>query len=593
MRLFLPALLLLPLTACEAPSGPAPDAPATAAVPPPPGIHAIAEVQGRGPRSPLEGQEVTVEGVVTGNFARGLGGVFIQSLAEDGDPASAEGLYLTRGADAEPRLRAGDHVRARGVVVELGEAGASLTALDGARVEVLGRARAQALALREPPASAADWEALEGRLLYLPGPLTVSGNDGLGRYGELIVSFGERLYVPTELALPGESALALAEDNARRSLRLDDARDRRDPDRIWYLPEPLSAQAPARAGSLVFGATGVLDQRHGEYRLQLTESLEGIEQAPRPALPEVPGEVRLASLNLLNLFNGDGRGGGFPTPRGAATEARYRQQQAKLVTLLQAMQADAVALLELENDGNGPDSALARLVDALNAAGPARDWRFVDAGQGPGQDPIRVGLIYRADRLRPLGGPATLEEGPFLTLSRAPLAQAFQAGEGPVFLVVANHFKSKGGCDEARAGDRDQGDGQGCFNATRRDSARRLHAWLASDPTGTAPTGAVLLGDFNAYAREDPITWLQGQGWADAFALVAAERPWSYVFRGQAGRLDHALLDPGLAPRLRGAAVWHVNADEAERFDYRQDPEPRPWRASDHDPLLLGLDLAR
>src|SRR5690606_39750573 len=113
-------------------------------------------------------------------------------------------------------------------------------------------------------------------------------------------------------------------------------------------------------------------------------------------------------------------------------------------------------------------------------------------------------------------------------------------------------------CAQAAAGGRDHGDGAGCLTATRRDPARRLHAWLASDPTGTAPTGAVLLGDFNAYAREDPITWLQGQGWADAFALVAAGRPWSYVFRRQAGRPDHALLDPGLAPRPRRAAAGHA-----------------------------------
>lgn len=580
-------LLLLPLTACEAPA-PAP----TATAPQVPGTVAIAEVQGRGPRSPLEGREVTVEGVVTGNFAKGLGGVFIQSLAEDGDPATAEGLYLTRAPDAEPRLRAGDHILARGQVVELGEDGASLTALDGASVEVLGRAEVSPLELREPPADATGWEALEGRLIHLPGPLTVSGNDGLGRYGELIVSFGERLFAPTELALPGEPALALARENARRSLRLDDARDRRDPDRIWYLPQPLSAEAPVRAGSRVRGATGVLDQRHGEYRLQLISELEAVEQAPRPERPEVAGEIRLASLNLLNLFNGDGEGGGFPTPRGAATEAEYHRQQARLVTLLQAMEADAAALLEIENDGYGPESALARLVDALNAAGPARDWRFVDAGEGPGSDPIRVALIYRAERLQPVGEPATLIGGPFGQLSRAPLAQAFRAGEGPVFLLVANHFKSKG-CGEAGNGDRDQGDGQGCHNATRVASARRLQAWLDTDPTGTGPAGTLLLGDFNAYAQEDPMRWLRTAGWTDAFALAGVERPYSYVYRGEAGRLDHALLDPGLAPRLRGAAVWHVNADEAERFDYRHDPGRQPWRASDHDPLLLGLDLAR
>src|SRR5690606_30980050 len=232
------------------------------------------------------------------------------------------------------------------------------------------------------------------------------------------------------------------------------------------------------------------------------------------------------------------------------------------------------------------------LVDALNAAGPARDWRFVDAGEGPGSDPIRVALIYRAERLQPVGEPATLIDGPFGQLSRAPLAQAFRAGEGPVFLLVANHFKSKG-CGEAGNGDRDQGDGQGCHNATRVASARRLHAWLDTDPTGTGPAGTLLLGDFNAYAQEDPMRWLRTAGWADAFALAGVERPYSYVYRGEAGRLDHALLDPGLAPRLRGAAVWHVNADEAERFDYRHDPGRPPWRASAHAPLLLALHLAR
>ncbi|KAA2284103.1 ExeM/NucH family extracellular endonuclease [Arenimonas fontis] len=589
MRQRLPTLLLLTLLlpACEAP------APPPAATGPTPGVSAIAEVQGRGPRSPLEGQEVQVEGVVTGNFARGLGGVFIQSLEGDGDPATAEGLYLTRSPEAGPRLRPGDHVRARGQVVELGEEGASLTALDGAEVELLGRAEAQALELTAAPASAADWEALEGMLMRLPGPVTVSGNENLGRYGELLVAFGERLFAPTERALPGQDAAALAEDNARRSLRLDDARDRRDPDRIWYLPEPLSATAPLRAGSRVRGATGVLDQRHGSYRLQLTEGLDAVEQAPRPEPPAVAGEVRLAAFNLLNLFNGDGKGGGFPTARGAASSDEYRRQQAKLVATLQAMAPDAVVLLELENDGYGADSSLAQLVAALNAAGPARDWRFVDAGQGPGHDPIRVGLIYRAERLRPVGAPATVEDGPFAELSRAPLAQAFRAGDGPVFLVVANHFKSKGGCAEATGLDRDQGDGQACFNATRLASARRLHAWLAGDPTGTAPAGTVLLGDFNAYAREDPIRWLLAEGWSDAFALAGVEGPYSYVYRGQAGRLDHALLDAGLAPRLRGVAAWHANADEAEGFDYRRDDSGQPWRASDHDPLLLGLDLAR
>jgi predicted extracellular nuclease len=100
----------------------------------------------------------------------------------------------------------------------------------------------------------------------------------------------------------------------------------------------------------------------------------------------------------------------------------------------------------------------------------------------------------------------------------------------------------------------------------------------------------VLLGDFNAYAMEDPIRTLHDAGWRDAFAVAKVERPYSYVYNGMSGRLDHALLSPGMAARLRGAAEWHTNADEADDLGYRDRNEPGPWRSSDHDPLLLGFD---
>jgi predicted extracellular nuclease len=305
------------------------------------------------------------------------------------------------------------------------------------------------------------------------------------------------------------------------------------------------------------------------------------------------------SLALLELLPRAGRvvdvgaGGGFPTERGAASAEQHARQLAKLVLSVQALDPDVAALMELENDGIGPDSALAQFVDALNAAGPHQDWRFVAPSEGPGTDSIRVGIIYRHSRVSPVGGPATTRAGPFANRSRAPLAQAFRAGNGPVFVVVANHFKSKGGCDRASGADADQGDGQACFNATRVDSAQALHDWLATDPTGTRPEGTLVIGDLNAHAQEDPMRLLYALGWRDAFAITGAARPYSYVWAGQSGRLDHALLDAGLAARLRGAVEWHSNADESTRFDYRDDDGRDPWRASDHDPLLLGLDLTR
>jgi len=344
----------------------------------------------------------------------------------------------------------------------------------------------------------------------------------------------------------------------------------------------------------VVALEGVLDERFGSHRLQLVEKLGGLSHAPRPEPPVVAGDRRIAALNLHNLFNGDGAGGGFPTTRGAADAESYARQQRKLVAIVQALDPDLAALMELENDGYGPQSSLAQFVAALNAAGPHRDWQFVDAGEGPGTNEIRVGLIYRASRFTPVGAPATIADGPFAERSRAPLVQAFQASAtGPVIAVAANHFKSKGCGRDAAGGDVDQGDGQGCFNGVRIATARRLHEWLGTDPTDTRPEGTLILGDLNAYAQEDPLRLLGARGWQDVFALAKVEQPYSFVYDGAAGRLDHALVDPRLAPRVRDAAEWHVNADELLRFDYLRDRDGDPWRASDHDPLIVGFDLTR
>jgi len=549
------------------------------------GVLAIGQVQGEGAASPLLGRSVTVEGVVTGNFGRHLGGWFVQDEG-DGDTATSDAIFVV--ADDDPGLRAGDRVRVHGRVIEHGERGhGTLTALQAASLEVVGRGQVAPLVLDGPPE---DWEPLEGMHVRIDAPLTIGGQHELSRRGVLHASFGARLYTPTELAPPGPQAAKVATDNARRRLLLDDAMAQERPRKVWYLE---GGPAP-RSGSVVTGAEGIVDQRWGEWRLQLTAAPR-IAPAARPSAPAVAGNVRLAAFNLGNLFNGDGRGGGFPTARGARTPGQWQAQLARAAATLQALDPHVAALMELENDGYGPESALAQLVDALNAGGG--DWAFIDAGQGPGTDAIRVGLVYRSGRLRPLGRPATLEDGPLGRGSRVPLAQAFvpvAAGRdaGPAFVVAANHFKSKG-CGEAQGEQADQGDGQACWNPRRVESARRLARWLDTDPTGSGSDLVAIVGDLNAYAQEDPIRLLRSQGWVDALAATAAERH-SFVFDGMAGRLDHVLLSPGLAGRLSGSAIWHSNADEPANARDRADNDrdrAAPWRSSDHDPLLVGLDL--
>ncbi|WP_340649302.1 ExeM/NucH family extracellular endonuclease [Pseudoxanthomonas winnipegensis] len=528
-------------------------------------------------------QPITVAGVITADLREGLGGFFIQSYGlGDGNAATPEGLFVRVAQGTEtPKLRVGNYCQVHGRIIERSNgADGSATTLEADHVRVMAPPAPSPapIVLTAPPA---DWAVLEGMLVRIDAPLTLNGTDT--RFGQTIASFGGPLWTPSEREVPGTPGYAaLAADNAHRRLLLDDGSDARDPAALPYLPG-----GAVRSGSSATGASGVVDFRHGAWRLQALTPLQ-VQAAARPAAPDVPGSVRIAVFNLENLFNGDGAGGGFPTKRGAKTEAEYRAQVARLVATLTPLRADIAALMELENDGYGPQSSLAQFVEALNAGGG--DWRYIDAGSGPGDNPIRVGLIYRASRVTPVGRPVTLEGGPFVEHSRVPLAQAFRRGDGALFVVAANHFKSKG-CNEASGADADAHDGAGCWNATRTESARRVDAWLKSDPTGTGATRALIVGDLNAYAQEQPLRTLRQAGWADAFAAAHVASPYSYVYDGQRGRLDHALLSPALAPLLRGAAEWHVNADEPEPRGDARDATPGPWRSSDHDPMLLGFDL--
>jgi predicted extracellular nuclease len=384
----------------------------------------------------------------------------------------------------------------------------------------------------------------------------------------------------------------------------DDGRGGEYPRRLWQLPGDPGARSPYRSGSIVRGIEGIVDHRHGSWRVQLTDAVGRIEQAPRPRPPvRDPALLRVASFNVLNFFNGDGRDGGFPTERGAGSRNDLKRQRDKLVAAMRALDADVYALMEIENDGYAPHSAIDELVRALSEdpqadvpGGPARFTRVDPHLHRLGSDTISVGLIYRSDRIRPVDTAHHLAGGPFGDDSRVPLAQAFagiDAGDDSAFLVVVNHFKSKG-CRDANDANRDTGDGQSCFAATRADSARRLLEWLRAGRAGLALDHALVLGDLNAYREEVPLRILRDGGLRD----LLGDDPdhYSFVYRGQAGRLDHALAGTRVAARVRKAGIWHVNADELPEFDYDGDAHSGrrlfaadAWRSSDHDPVYIDL----
>lgn len=324
-------------------------------------------------RQRLNPMIVDVEGVVVGNFQGGLDGFFLQSAAgdEDDDPETPEGVFVEHRSE-QPAPRLGQRLRVRGAWAAIENPARGELALR--RIErVLDCGSAplpEAIELRQPPVS---WTHLAGMRVRLPGPMSLTGNDNLLRFGELWLSFDGRLVAPTEQVPPGAQARALADRNRHRLVILDDGRRSQFPREIWQLPQQPSAQAPFRAGSLVYGVEAVVDYRFDGWRLQATAAVERVDQALRPAAPaRDPTLLRVAGFNVLNFFNGDGGGGGFPTERGAGSRVDQFRQRDKLVAAMTALDADILGLMEIENDGQGRLSAIAELAQALSDAHAAR-----------------------------------------------------------------------------------------------------------------------------------------------------------------------------------------------------------------------------
>lgn len=579
--------------------------------------HRLHQIQGNGLKSPMLNQTVVAQGVVSALVygKDGPVGFYMQEEArnQDADPATSEGIYVYTGKLALPVLKAGDRVSARGKVLEYGRKGDALSETQlqpaaAADVQACGsRGELTTTALRLPlSGDPKQLEALAGMAVKFEQPLYVADSYNYGRYGELTLSSQPRQWVPTQLYRPGSAeAQALRAANLRDRVLLDDGKTWQNADAWLPAPEGLSAAHPLRVGDRLEGVMGVVSLSNGAYRIQPIEPPKVTAANPRAAAPaRQAGQLRAASFNVLNFFNGDGLGGGFPTERGAKNREDFLRQKAKIVSAIRQLDADVLGLMELENDGFGPQSAVQELVHALNAGLAAdKQYRFVDPGLPKiGTDAITTGMLYRPSRLKPDGAAQALTLGD-PGKNRLSLAQTF-AIDGKKLTLVVNHLKSKGsGCDKSLVGgvaDVDTGDGQGNCNLTRVQAAQDLLKW-AKLRGAAAHEGLLVLGDMNAYAKEDPIRAFEDGGLANQLARFR-EGAYSYVYQGESGNLDHALADATLAAWVAGAGEWHINADEPTALEYGSEFKSAAqqqnyyaadaYRSSDHDPLYVDLQLA-
>ncbi|MGN6519541.1 MAG: ExeM/NucH family extracellular endonuclease [Dokdonella sp.] len=494
------------------------------------------------------------------------------------------------------------------------------------------------------------YEAREAMLVTFADTLTVSEFFELPRYGQIELLQGGRSRTFTEDNAPSVAGLAAHLDNlARRRVILDDDNNVQNS----VLAQPNGQQAMYwphqnggfgvgtqgvdyfRGGDTVSGLTGVLHWSFAglsstdAWRIRPTSS-HPVTFTPvntRPATPpDVGGAIRVVGMNLLNYFttidttssnnSGPCGPGGTLDCRGADSIAELNRQRERASIVICTLNPDVGAFMELEN--TTPSATITDLLGAVNArCGGAHPYAAVSTGGTLGTDAIRVQIVYRTGVVSTVGAPLVDMDS---IHDRPPTAQTFDVTDaanpafGKRFTVVANHFKSKGSCP-ASGVDADQGDGQGCWASKRTQQANRLMTWI----TGTVVPAAndpdvLLLGDFNSYASEDPVVALENGGYADLETVLHGTNAYSYQFDGELGHLDYAFANASLQSQVTGADAWHINSDEVPSFDYNdeirdtgeaaQEEKPdgsaltpprvvwqpnTPYRASDHDPVLVGL----
>jgi uncharacterized repeat protein (TIGR01451 family) len=617
----------------------------------------IHDVQGSGAATPIPGSTVTVQGVVTANFqgVDKLRGFFLEEedVDYDANPATSEGIFIFC-SGCPTAVAEGQQVRVTGSVSENFNL-TEITASTAGSVVITDAgnhlAEVTPAPIDLPVAGVVDdfYEARESMLVNFVDTLTVSEYFELGRFGHLELFEGGRPRQFTEANPPSVAGYTAHLDNLdRRRVILDDDDNGQEsylslPDGSQYIFYPRANGGFStgtqgvdffRGGDLVNGLTGVLEWDFpgfgpNTWRIRPTNAhpVAFTVANPRPVTPPaVGGAIKAAGMNLLNYFTtidttasnstGPCAPSGTLDCRGADSVAELNRQRERASIVICTLNADVFGFMELEN--TTPSATITDLLGAVNArCGGAHPYAFVNTGGTLGTDAIRVQLIYRTGILSPVGSPL-VDLDP--VHNRPPTAQTFDVVDatnpafGKRFTVVANHFKSKG-CPGSGA-DADAGDGAGCFNGTRTAQATRLLTWISGTVVPAAgDPDVLLLGDFNSYPQETPVTTLNGGGYTDLETFFHGAAAYSYLFDAQLGHLDYGFANASLLAQVTGSDAWHINADEAELFDYNDEvfdspgeasfdekPDgsalvpPRvvfqpasPYRASDHDPVLVGL----
>ena len=269
------------------------------------------------------------------------------------------------------------------------------------------------------------------------------------------------------------------------------------------------------------------------------------------------------------------------TGYGADSKAEHEKQRAKVSKALAKVNADIYGFVEIEQG----QSALAEIAADLTR-NTGRRFTYINDGGSASGSYTKAGYVYCSDKVQPHGNMRHNNEG----VTNRKKMQAFtEKSTGEKFIFSLNHFKAKSG--RGTGDNADKGDGQGTFNGDRIREAQSVLSHYETDKAYFEDSDILIMGDLNAYAMEDPITVLKEGGMIDLHRAFHADSAYSYVYRGYAGYLDHALCNNTLYPQVTGMVAYHINSDESDSYTYDKSNDQTMFRCSDHDPVIVGLRL--
>ena len=425
------------------------------------------------------------------------------------------------------------------------------------------------------PISDEQWEELEGCLVEIDDNLQISDSYQFNKYGQLLLSKGE-LIQETELFDAQDDSLEITHLTLQQELNsiyVDDLSDLKFPQIDSLYIDPFKVVVGAKCSKI----KGFVSQYNKTYKVRLVNDLI-VEQSDPPNLIDLDSDLKIMNFNLYNLFNGNGKKEDFPTARGAKSYDAYQLQLKKLASAIYAVDPDILALMEIENDGEDEFSSIHQFCDYLNKHGH-RQYEIAQTNGLISDYPIKTGIIYDASVVE-TKYKAQYHNHP--NFSRPSLSQRFIYNDSLEFVLCANHFKSKGSRN-AKGLDVDQKDGQASYNYKRTLQAKTL---LDIIDSLYFDENIIVLGDFNAYSKEDPIQVLQT---TNLHRLETVNH--SYVYKGKNGSLDHVFVSDNFIDHINQVQTWNINSIYPSWINYSHNlADSSYFRSSDHNPMVIGVN---